>query len=109
MKKFIKSASNFSFTVFHGQICLFNEIMRAETVTHSYNVFILTNMIWAVLVILHYSTIVPYEPRHEKPASCIGENKCADQLSGNRTADQRLCFGYIIVVPLLPKSEISSL
>ena len=33
-----------------------------------------------------------------------------DQLCGNREADQRLCFCYKdITIPLLPKSEISSL
>ena len=45
-----------------------------------------------------------------KPAFCICENKDADQLRGNREADQRLCFRYIdSPIPLLPKSEISSL
>ena len=45
-----------------------------------------------------------------KPAFCICENKDADQLRGNREADQRLCFRYIdSTVPLLSKSEISSL
>ena len=29
-----------------------------------------------------------------KPTICIGENKDADQLRGNREADQRLCFHY---------------
>ena len=29
-----------------------------------------------------------------KPTICIGENKNADQLRGNREADQRLCFRY---------------
>ena len=29
-----------------------------------------------------------------KPTICIGENKDADQLRGNREADQRLCFRY---------------
>ena len=29
-----------------------------------------------------------------KPAFCIWENKAADQLRGNREADQRLCFHY---------------
>ena len=56
-------------------------------------------------------------PRHEwemsrlmgKPTICIGENKDADQLRGNRKADQRLCFRYSdSTIPLLPKSEISS-
>ena len=41
---------------------------------------------------------------------CICENKDADQLRGNREADQRLCFRYTdSSIPLLPKSEISSL
>ena len=37
-----------------------------------------------------------------KPAFCICENKGADQLRGNREADQRLCFRYIdSTIPLL--------
>ena len=45
-----------------------------------------------------------------KPAFCICENKDADQLRGNREADQRLCFRYTdSTIPLLPKSGISSL
>ena len=45
-----------------------------------------------------------------KPAFCICENKDADQLRGNREADQRLCFPYLdSTIPLLLKSEISSL
>ena len=44
-----------------------------------------------------------------KPTICIGENKGADQLRGNREADQRLCFRYSdSIIPLLLKSEISS-
>ena len=43
-----------------------------------------------------------------KPAFSICENKDADQLRGN--TDQRLCFRYTdSTIPLLPKSEISSL
>ena len=42
-----------------------------------------------------------------KPAFCICENKDADQLRGNRKADQRLCFRYTdSAIPLLSKSEI---
>ena len=38
-----------------------------------------------------------------KPAFCKCENKAADQLCDNRTADQRLCFRYIDrTTPLLP-------
>ena len=45
-----------------------------------------------------------------KPVFCICENKDADQLRGNREADQRLCFRYTdSTIPLLSKSEISSL
>ena len=54
--------------------------------------------------ILNMSLIV------RKPAFCICENKVADQLRGNREADQRLCFRYTdSTITLLPKSEISSL
>ena len=45
-----------------------------------------------------------------KPAFCICENKDTDQLRSNCEADQRLCFRYSdSTIPLLPKSEISSL
>ena len=46
-----------------------------------------------------------------RPTICIGENKGADQLRGNREADQRLCFRYSAsTVPLLsnPKFQASS-
>ena len=43
-----------------------------------------------------------------KPTICIGENKGADQLRGNREADKRHCFRYSdSTIPLLLKSEIS--
>ena len=45
-----------------------------------------------------------------KPTFCICENKDADQLCGNHTADQRLYFRYKdSTITLLSKSEISSL
>ena len=45
-----------------------------------------------------------------KPTFRICENKDADQLRGNRESDQRLCFRYTdSTIPILPKSEISSL
>ena len=44
-----------------------------------------------------------------KPNFCICENKGTDQLCGNLTADQHLCFRHIdSTIPLLPKSEIPS-
>ena len=43
------------------------------------------------------------------PVFLLGENKGADQLRGNRTADQGLCFCHIDnTIPLLPKSKISN-
>ena len=45
-----------------------------------------------------------------KPDFCICENIDVDQLCGKREADQHLCFHHTdSTVPLLPKSEISSL
>ena len=46
---------------------------------------------------------------HLSRVFCICDNKGADQLHGNRTADQRLCFRYIGHTVPLSKSEISSL
>ena len=47
--------------------------------------------------------------RHmRKPTICICENKGADQLRGNREADQRLCFRYMdSTIPPLLKSKIA--
>ena len=44
-----------------------------------------------ILIMPHMSCVM------RKPAFCICENKDADQLRGNREADQRLCFRYTIV------------
>ena len=45
-----------------------------------------------------------------KQTCCICEKKDADQLRGNREADQRLCFRYLdSIIPLLPEYKISSL
>ena len=61
---------------------------------------------------------IPFEPYREKTGFlhmrkiCICKNKDADQLRGNREADQRLCFRYTDIcstIPLLPKSEIPML
>ena len=39
-----------------------------------------------------------------KPAFCLCENKDADQLRGNREADQRLCFSHMdSAIPFLSK------
>ena len=45
-----------------------------------------------------------------RPAFCTCENKDADQLRGNREADQRICFRYTgSTIPVLRESEIYSL
>ena len=45
-----------------------------------------------------------------KPTICIGENKAADQLRGNREPDQRLYLHYMdSTISLLLKYKISSL
>ena len=57
----------------------------------------------AVKLPVHYSVVS--KPRSEKTGFCIGENKDADQLRGNRVADQRLCFHYLdSTIPILPRS-----
>ena len=44
-----------------------------------------------------------------KPTICLGENKGADQLRGNREADQRLCFrNSDSTIPPLLNTKISS-
>ena len=49
------------------------------------------------------------EPHHERTGFLPRRKKGADQLRGNREADQRLCFRYSdSTIPLLLKSEISS-
>ena len=61
-------------------------------------------------VVFHDYLSLTNEPRREKTVFCISENKDADQLRGNREADQRLCFRYIaITIPLLSPYKISSL
>ena len=65
-----------------------------------------TLLVFASLSTLQLSHVM------KKPTFCICvcKNKDPDQLHGNRKADQRLCFRYIdIAIPLLSKSEISSL
>ena len=59
----------------------------------------------------HYTMPKLYMSRVvRKPDFCICENKDADQLRGNRKADQHLCFPYTdSTIPLLPKSKFSSL
>ena len=62
-----------------------------------------------VLFIVSDFTDTHMSRRMGKQTICTGENKGADQLRGNREADQRLCFRYTdSTIPFLLKSEISS-
>ena len=65
----------------------------------------------SVCIMRIFSNIVEYVSRVMRIQTfCICENKDADQLRGNRIADQRLCFRNTdSTIPLHPKSEISSL
>ena len=64
-----------------------------------------TNCAPYLLHFYHYMSLVM-----RKPAFCICASKDADQLCGNREADQRLCFCYTdSTIPLLLKYEISHL
>ena len=63
------------------------------------------------LLLIGFDLVVSKYKSHviRKPDFCKCENKDADQLRGNREADQRLCFRYTdSTIPLLPLSEISS-
>ena len=62
-------------------------------------------------LVKRFNTLCSYLSRVvRKLAFCICENIDADQLRGNRDADQRLSFRYKArTILLLPKSEISSL
>ena len=62
------------------------------------------------VVVMYVEVVCDVMSRHMgKPTICIDENKGADQLRGNREADQRLCFRYSdSTFPLLLKSKISN-
>ena len=79
--------------------------------SHFYILVLLFLSIFIFLVKQDKTNNMSYESRHEKTGFLhICENKDADQLRGNREADQRLCFRYTdSTIPLLSKSEISSL
>ena len=49
-------------------------------------------MIVSIMGTALYKNHPRFGARHEKTGFCICESKDADQLSGNREADQRICF-----------------
>ena len=71
----------------------------------------MTRLVYQIHVHALIHLMSPYLSRvMRKPTFCICENKDADQLRGNREADQRLFFRHIdSAFPLLSKSEISSI
>ena len=77
-------------------------ILGADSFLHSISRIIQVMLV--LLVSFYYMSLCM-----KKPTICICENKDADQLRGNREADQRLCFRYTdSTISLLLKSEISS-
>ena len=71
---------------------------------------IITNTLWGENLAMGGTDMNSYMSLvMRKPAFCICENKDADQLRGNREADQHLCFRYIdSTILLLSKSDIIS-
>ena len=62
-----------------------------------------------MLICLHYVTESSFALVMRTLFFGLDQNKDADQLCSNCTADQCLCFGYTdSTIPLLCKSEISS-
>ena len=87
-------------------ICIFHGLRNLHLNRNIMTVFVCME----VCIIRNYIHIYRQISRiMRKPAFCICKSKDADQLCGNRTADQRLCFRYTdSTIPLLPKSKISS-
>ena len=92
------------------------QLLKNNVVAVLINSFVLFIVTFMLTSLTTYSTnftsdlISEMSHSMRKPTFCICENKDADQLRGNREADQRLCFRYIdSTIPILSKSEISSL
>ena len=98
-------------------VCAFIVRICSQLAFSGLGTIILTRTIM-IMLMMKISVHVPttrVERKHlsrvmRKPTFSMCENKDADQLRGDREADQRLCFRYIdSTIPLLSKSEISSL
>ena len=79
------------------------EVVKIMSGCEKYDIILMYNNL-----ILHLSLCM------RKTTICIGENKAADQLRGNREADQRLCFRYTdstfppLLIPKLSRFWVSS-
>ena len=47
---------------------------------------------------MSFDTAVTIEPRHEKPGFLFMRKQRRRSATGDREADQRLCFRYIIII-----------
>ena len=102
----------------NSTVCGLNRVLSYVTITRLSNrksLVSIENILAAKNIPAKYFQNIPYlQTSHlsrlmGKPTICIGENKDADQLHGNREADQRLCFRYSdSTIPPLLNSKISS-
>ena len=71
-------------------------------------------LIWYACIFLQWIKHYKMSLYVRKPTICMGENKDADQLRGNREADQRLCFRYTdstfppLLIPKISRFWVSS-
>ena len=87
-----------------------NFSFAASRTIHQQTVMCSDSLIYKVTKLVYKVDVLYLSPLRGKPTTCIGENIDADQLRGNREADQRLYFRYTdSTIPLLLKSEIIAL
>ena len=99
-------------TMYQKSFCFIYQMSLTDGLGHQYislvhvNVYLLLSKInQSVASVIFWSYDMSLVIR--KPAFCICENKDADQLRGNREADQRLCFRYIdSTIPLLSNASV---
>ena len=105
---FLCKLSDLSLLKIHSPPPLALKIMRRKTcILILYILLFVTPKITQIISVLcifqlHYDSFnifqqVPSQMSRlmGKPTICIGENKGADQLRGNREADQHLCFRFL--------------
>ena len=87
----------------------YNKQETSSLIQTCFNIRILDSVGIQVIVCFE-GTWSSSEPPHEKQTICTGKNKDADQLRGNREADQRLCFRLTdSTIPFLLVSKISNI
>ena len=58
------------------------------------SISVITELLYSFSTCFYFSSLLKLSHHMRKPTICICENKGADQLRGNREADQLLCFRY---------------